>query len=37
MAGYTIELTEDAKADLDFYQVVERKKIAAEMRIQLAH
>jgi mRNA-degrading endonuclease RelE of RelBE toxin-antitoxin system len=32
-----IEFTEEAKADLDYYAVFERKIITSEIRVQLAH
>ena len=35
MAGYRIEVTEDAKADLYYYTPFERKTITKEIRVQL--
>jgi addiction module RelE/StbE family toxin len=37
MAEYQIEVTEDAKVDLDFYSAYERKSIVSEIRVQLSH
>ena len=37
MAGYQIDLTEEAKADLDCYTAFERKIITSEIRAQLTH
>ncbi len=37
MAVHKIEVTEDAKLDLDFYSAAERKTVVSEIRIQLAH
>lgn len=36
MAEYQIDVTEEAKADLDFYSAYERKIIVSEIRIQLS-
>jgi mRNA-degrading endonuclease RelE of RelBE toxin-antitoxin system len=37
MAQYQIELTEDAKVDLDSYSAYERKIIVSEIRVQLSY
>ncbi|MBM4048115.1 MAG: type II toxin-antitoxin system RelE/ParE family toxin [Planctomycetes bacterium] len=37
MAEYQIDLTEDAKADLNYYVAFERKIITSEIRTQLLH
>ena len=35
MAAYNIEATEEAKADLNYYTVAERKIIVTQIRVQL--
>ena len=37
MAGYQIEVTEEAKADLSYYTAFERKIITVAVRTQLTH
>src|SRR5438270_12038734 len=37
MAEYSIEITEEAKEDLDYYSAFDRKIILAEVRTQLLH
>jgi mRNA-degrading endonuclease RelE of RelBE toxin-antitoxin system len=37
MAGYEIEVTEDARTDLSFYTAFERKIIVTEIQVQLMH
>jgi mRNA-degrading endonuclease RelE of RelBE toxin-antitoxin system len=37
MAGYQIEITEDANEDLRYYTAFERKIIVSEIRTQLAY
>lgn len=37
MAAYQIEVTEDARIDLSYYSVFERKIITSEIRVQLTH
>jgi mRNA-degrading endonuclease RelE of RelBE toxin-antitoxin system len=37
MAEHTIEMTEEAKADLDFYPVGARRTIVSAIRLQLTH
>lgn len=37
MAEYTIEMTEEAKDDLDFYAVTARRAIVSAIRRQLMH
>jgi hypothetical protein len=37
MAEYAIEMTEEAKADLDFYPVAARRTIVSAIRLQLMH
>ncbi|MGH9839470.1 MAG: type II toxin-antitoxin system RelE family toxin [Blastocatellia bacterium] len=37
MAAYKIEVTEDAKLDMDFYSAAERKAIVSGIRSQLTH
>jgi mRNA-degrading endonuclease RelE of RelBE toxin-antitoxin system len=37
MPDYRIELTEEAKADLDYYAAFERKIITSQIRVQLLH
>lgn len=35
MANYRIDLTEEAKADLNYYTVAERKIVVTQIRVQL--
>lgn len=35
MANYRIEVTEEAKADLNYYTVAERKIVVTQIRVQL--
>lgn len=37
MVKYRIEVTEEAKADLYYYNAFERKNITEEIRVQLEH
>ena len=37
MAEYTIEMTEEAKGDLDFYAVAARRTIVSAIRLQVMH
>jgi mRNA-degrading endonuclease RelE of RelBE toxin-antitoxin system len=37
MAKYQIEVTEEAKTDLNYYSVFERKIITSGIRVQLEH
>jgi len=37
MSKYQIEVTVEARTDLDYYAAFERKIIASEIRIQLTH
>jgi mRNA-degrading endonuclease RelE of RelBE toxin-antitoxin system len=37
MPAYLIEVTEEAKADLDYYSAFERKTITSQIRVQLLH
>ena len=37
MTRYQIEVTEEARADLNFYTAFERKGITSEIRVQLTH
>lgn len=37
MASYGIDVTEDAKIDLSYYTVFERKLVISEIREQLTH
>lgn len=37
MADYAIEMTEEAKSDLDFYAVTARRTIVSAIRLQLMH
>ena len=37
MAEYAIEMTEEAKSDLDFYAVTARRTIVSAIRLQLMH
>jgi len=37
MAKYQIEVTEEAKTDLNYYGVFERKIITSGIRVQLEH
>jgi mRNA-degrading endonuclease RelE of RelBE toxin-antitoxin system len=37
MAAYQIEVTEEAKEDLDYYTASERKTIVSQIRAQLEH
>ena len=37
MAGYGIELTESAKADLNYFSVYERRIIVSDIRTQLSY
>jgi mRNA-degrading endonuclease RelE of RelBE toxin-antitoxin system len=37
MVEYTIEMTEEAKGDLDFYAAAARRTIVSAIRLQLMH
>ncbi|HYV06954.1 MAG TPA: type II toxin-antitoxin system RelE/ParE family toxin [Blastocatellia bacterium] len=35
MAGYNIEVTEDARADLKYYTIAERKIVVSQIKVRL--